>query len=62
MICFILKQQALTNDLESSMFKVNRQGHKQKNETIGILDHENMGIAFGIIVLSALDSVLWPIL
>ena len=44
------------------MFKVNGQGHRQNNHTIGILDHENMGIAFGIFFLSAIISMLRPFL
>jgi di/tricarboxylate transporter len=46
----------------AAIFKVNGQGHRENNHTIGILDHENMGIAFGIVFLSAIFSVLWPFL
>jgi hypothetical protein len=45
-----------------AMFKVNGQGHRQNNNTIGIIDYENMGIAFGIVFLSAIFSVLRPFL
>ena len=46
----------------AAMFKVNGQGHRPNNHTIAILDHENMCIAFGIIFLSAIVSVLRPFL
>jgi hypothetical protein len=46
----------------AGMFKVNGQGHRQNNHTIGILDHENMGIALGIVFLSGIVSVLGPFL
>ena len=46
----------------AAMFKVNGQGHRQINYTIGILDDENMGIAFGIVFLSAVVRVLLPFL
>jgi hypothetical protein len=46
----------------AAMFKVNGQGHRPTKHTIGILDHENMGIAFGIVFLAAIVSMLRPFL
>jgi hypothetical protein len=46
----------------AAMFKVNGQGHRPNNHTIRILDHKNMGIAFGIVFLSAIVCMLRPIL
>ena len=46
----------------AAMMKVNGQGHRQNNHTIEILDHQNMGIAFGIVLLFAVVSVLRPFL
>jgi hypothetical protein len=65
MFLYAFNQKLLTKTYSyvmAAMFKVNGQGHRPNNHTIRILDHENMGIAFGIVFLSAIVCMLRPIL
>ena len=65
MFLYAFNQKLLTKTYSYVMvavLKVNGQGHRQNNYTIGILDHQNMGIAFGIVFLPAVVSVLRPFL
>jgi hypothetical protein len=61
MFLYAFHQKLLTKTYSCAMadvLKVNGQGHRQENHTSGILDYENMGIAFGVVFLSATFSVL----